>query len=597
MAPTAHDRSTTLLLCGLTFLLGTYKSELRQLGGDLLGHEPEDASCAVRSAPSAGSEAPPADPSAQRGHLQFLVVGAGPAGLQYAILMQEAGMEYAVLEKGSGVGSFFRHYPRARRLISVNKLNVGANKSDEFALRHDWHSLLRANYTMSEFSNKYFPQADELVEYLETVSQDLDGHIELDTEVLGTRWDGRRHVVRTNRGVFTCDHLVMATGYRMRDLPECMRESGAAVYTYEDFPDVRDSNEEWCRNKAMMVMGSGNAAFETADMVANCAKSVSLVYKNKPRYSHITHYVGDVRIHNAGILDRYQLKSLDALEDMDMVQDWSTPDGLCKWAKKMVNQHNVDAFVFAGGFTTQRTNLVNATLRDGKRKFPDLQAFWSSPESPQTWFGGAAMHGEDFRVSAGGFVHGFRYAVRSQFRFMRLRHLNKPWPSKRYQSPRLSASEKEPRTLSVDPQLPAHFVGRIQEASGLYQMQDFLVDVIEFSHTHQGAVRYYEEVPKKWLRNVTECRACMTIGFLYSQKEKWNFDLLYSNERLVGDSGKPGLFLHPILEGWVNGSRVAEIHVREDLDGEWVSKKFVDELEGAFSKVTKTILEALEGGK
>ena len=34
-----------------------------------------------------------------------------------------------------------------------------------------------------------------------------------------------------------------------------------------------------------------------------------LVYKHSPRLAHLTHYVGDVRTTNLGLLDRYLLKA------------------------------------------------------------------------------------------------------------------------------------------------------------------------------------------------------------------------------------------------------------------------------------------------
>ena len=82
----------------------------------------------------------------------FVIVGASPAGLQWARLLAGAGggardspYSYIVLEAGGGAGTFFRTYPRKRRLISANKFRVGADRSPEFAMRHDWHSLLGAD--------------------------------------------------------------------------------------------------------------------------------------------------------------------------------------------------------------------------------------------------------------------------------------------------------------------------------------------------------------------------------------------------------------------------------------------------------------------
>jgi choline dehydrogenase-like flavoprotein len=50
----------------------------------------------------------------------YCIIGGGPGGLQMARLLQQAGRDYAVFEKGR-VAEFFRTFPRHRRLISINK--------------------------------------------------------------------------------------------------------------------------------------------------------------------------------------------------------------------------------------------------------------------------------------------------------------------------------------------------------------------------------------------------------------------------------------------------------------------------------------------
>ena len=58
------------------------------------------------------SPAPPHD---------YCVVGGGPSGLQVGSLLQAAGRDYVVLERGAAPGLFFARYPRHRSLISINK--------------------------------------------------------------------------------------------------------------------------------------------------------------------------------------------------------------------------------------------------------------------------------------------------------------------------------------------------------------------------------------------------------------------------------------------------------------------------------------------
>src|SRR5262245_18681893 len=76
-----------------------------------------------------------------RRYMEYLIIGAGPAGLQLAYFLERAGHDYLILESGSGAGTFFRSFPRHRRLISINKPHTGLTDS-ELNLRMDWNSLL-----------------------------------------------------------------------------------------------------------------------------------------------------------------------------------------------------------------------------------------------------------------------------------------------------------------------------------------------------------------------------------------------------------------------------------------------------------------------
>jgi len=150
---------------------------------------------------------------------RYVVVGAGPAGLQMAHYLHSAGRDFIVVDQADEVAGFFARYPRFRHLISVNKRYVGTEQL-EFTLRHDWNSLLaepshsgerwspqpgvwtpqpgahhaaagvdvgqhyaypgptnssitpvertqlHRNVTMREWSADYYPHADRLVEYM-----------------------------------------------------------------------------------------------------------------------------------------------------------------------------------------------------------------------------------------------------------------------------------------------------------------------------------------------------------------------------------------------------------------------------------------------
>ena len=98
---------------------------------------------------------------------QYIIIVAGPAGLQTAYFLQKYKKNYIILEKNNIVGSFFKKYPIHRKLISINKVYTGNNNKD-FNLRHDWNSLLSDDDSLlfKNYTKDYFPNADIMVKYL-----------------------------------------------------------------------------------------------------------------------------------------------------------------------------------------------------------------------------------------------------------------------------------------------------------------------------------------------------------------------------------------------------------------------------------------------
>src|SRR6266480_3395521 len=87
----------------------------------------------------------------------YLIIGAGPGGLQLGYFLQKAQRSYLILEANSGPGSFFKSFPRHRMLISTNKVYTGFD-DPELNLRFDWNSLLSDSEELlfKNFSKRYF---------------------------------------------------------------------------------------------------------------------------------------------------------------------------------------------------------------------------------------------------------------------------------------------------------------------------------------------------------------------------------------------------------------------------------------------------------
>eukprot|EP00658_Telonema_sp_P-2_P025078 TRINITY_DN20095_c0_g1_i4.p1 TRINITY_DN20095_c0_g1~~TRINITY_DN20095_c0_g1_i4.p1 ORF type:complete len:688 (-),score=75.95 TRINITY_DN20095_c0_g1_i4:376-2439(-) len=237
---------------------------------------------------------------------EYCVIGAGPGGLQLASLLHSRARSYVVFERSSASGSFFETYPRHRKLNSFNK----AGK-----LRHDQHSLLggRRGVAVADFSRDAHPDAGDYAAYLRAYSRDL--RIRYNSDAILTReGDGYRATVDGTE--HRCAVAVVATGlgvpnrlYKMRGLEHVDEYATMSV-------DPRNYT-----NQTVVVLGAGNSGFETAQALADTAAHVWLVGRNRVALAMESRYSGDVRAGVNGILDSYQLKSLDAVAESPGVAD------------------------------------------------------------------------------------------------------------------------------------------------------------------------------------------------------------------------------------------------------------------------------------
>ena len=186
---------------------------------------------------------------------EYLIVGAGPAGLQLGHHLQQAGRDYAILEAGSAPGGFFRTFPRHRRLISINKPHTGWD-DPELNLRMDWNSLLSDDPRLlfTRYTERYFPDADDLVRYLADYAATLRLRI-----VYGTRV---RSVARADGG------FVVARRAR-RHPPGAARDRGQrrhpaphppipGIETAERYGEVSVDPRDFL-DQRVLVIGKGNS--------------------------------------------------------------------------------------------------------------------------------------------------------------------------------------------------------------------------------------------------------------------------------------------------------------------------------------------------
>lgn len=548
---------------------------------------------------------------------EYCVLGAGPAGLQMGYFLSKAKRDYIILERNSGPGSFFNKYPRHRKLISINKIHTGS-RNREFNLRHDWNSLLsdKPDLLFKKVSGDFYPPADAFPLYLSMFVEELGLRVRYGVDIGWIRAalsaTGRNYVLTDQHASnYTCSVLLVATGLWV---PQTVEFVGSDLV--EGYESISTNPEDY-KDQAVLILGKGNSAFETAQSILGRASRVHMIGSSPVRLAWQTHYVGDLRAVNNELLDTYQLKSLDGLVDAPLEtiaiaqhkEDSRKKSGRKKKEKKgklylifnkyMQSQENssevtgrelpgfhLDNFAmrkpydrvirclgFRFNFSIFDSSARPPNSDNAKGRLPGVTAWYEGKNTPGLFVLGTAAHSRDYRSSSGGFVHGFRYIARAVHRVLQHRYHSNSWPVTK---------------LSIT-QLQSWILKRVNEASGPYQMYEVLGDVVLLRGSQ---CEYVEEFPVQALPqfSLLSGHEVSSHGLLVlvMQYGKQKIDYLGRNRAEIDwTKAWKSNFLHPVLyyydalpteeemrlrpHGWPLPRPRAVHHMIEDFLTEWES--------------------------
>jgi thioredoxin reductase len=494
--------------------------------------------------------------------MDYVVIGAGPAGLQLGRLLAAAGRDYLIVDAGSAPGAFFTTFPRHRKLISINKPHTGW-QDPELNLRMDWNSLLSNDSSLlfTRYSESYFPDADDMVRYLGDFADAHRLRIRFDTRITRVERVSGGFLATDDTGrVFEAKRLVVATGVSRPYVPTIPGIETADLYGTVSV-DPRDFVDQ-----RVLIIGKGNSGFETAENLIETAAVIHVAGPRSIRMAWRSHYVGHLRATNNNFLDSYQLKSQNALLDGEVKRIERGADGYLVTfsfvrANEVIKQLRYDRVIVCTGFRFDHTIFAGGcrpalVFND---RFPAQSAEWESTTVPDLYFAGTLMQAIDFKRSTSGFIHGFRYGVRALHRILEHKYHGAAWPGRR-----LAA---EPRTLSDA------VIVRVNRTSALWQQFGVLADVIALDVDGRGGARYLEELPMDYVHGTDHVSAdyfTITLEYGPGHDKVDPFDVAVS--RIAQDS--PGTahdaaYLHPVVRHFTRGELVAEHHVAENLENEW----------------------------
>jgi putative flavoprotein involved in K+ transport len=193
---------------------------------------------------------------------EAVVVGAGPAGLAAAAMLQRGGVETVVVDRADGVGASWRgHYDR---------LHLHTAR---------WLSDLPGLAIPRRYGR--WVARDDVVRYLEAYAAHHRLEVRLASEVTRVDRDSSRWVVRSPAGDLDATYVVVATGFN--NCPVMPAWPGADGFAGELIHAAQYRNAVPHVGRDVLVVGSGNTGAEIAmDLADGGARSVRLAVRTPP---------------------------------------------------------------------------------------------------------------------------------------------------------------------------------------------------------------------------------------------------------------------------------------------------------------------------
>lgn len=500
----------------------------------------------------------------------YLIVGAGPAGLQLGYFLEKENRNYLILEAGNTPATFFKTFPRHKTLISINKIYTGYD-NPEINLRWDWNSLLSDSEAMlfKHYDREYFPHADNLVSYLNDFAQHFNLKIQFNCRVVNIAKNDKFRVTDSNGYSYFAARLIIATGFSQPYIPPI-----TGIETAENYTDVSIDPEDFA-NQKVLIIGKGNSGFETADNLVRTTSLLHIVSPTPITMAWKTKYVGHLRAINNNLLDTYQLKSQNVVIDAQITkiayQDGQyTVTFAYGHADGEVEDLVYDRVIVCTGFRFDHAIFDEScqpelTLQD---RFPAQTSEWESTNIKNLYFVGVLMHMRDYKKKQSGFIHGFRYNIRALHYILEYKYYQQEIPC-RHIAPM-------PRALTDA------IITRMNQTSGLWQQAGFLCDLVVIPQDGSAA-RYYEDLPADYVHDSNlgqhDDYYVITLEFgldiIFASPEPLAVERIHKDDvdRAALSSG-----IHPIVRRYCGNTLVAEHHVIEDIASEWQENVHVNPL-------------------
>jgi thioredoxin reductase len=405
----------------------------------------------------------------------------------------------------------------------------------------------------TDYSTDYFPNKEDIVRYLNDFAITNKLNILYDTEVIKINKDEMGYTIITKNiktfenHTYNCEKLITATGLSKLVKPENYNIKKPIKHYGEYEKDYFKNPENLLqyRNKFLLIIGNGNAAYELANLLNNICSKILIIGKKPKEWAISTHYTGDLRATYLPYLETFLLKSNNAITNTEII-DITQETFESKYKLLNIPIYEFDDIIICTGWKFD-TSIFNFDIDlTSNNKYPVISHNYESSNNKNLFFIGSLMHSLDFKKSSGGFIHGFRYLIKY---FFNLNYDNK------YNINKFNSTDS----------LVDHVVYKINETSPMYQMYGQLCDIF-YLDSNDNSYKYYNDVHFDFYKNSNIARISNTYIFVikleYGKKTLTNiYDFgLYSSG--LGNESNSNL-LHPVLYVYKN---ILEIYHQEIID-------------------------------
>lgn len=490
---------------------------------------------------------------------EYVILGAGPGGVQLGYYFEIENVDYIVLEKADIAGSFYQTFPRRRKLISFNRVNTIFD-DPAINLRFDWNSLLTEDHSsrFSEISSELYPDADDLVTYLNQFARRHGINIKYGVEVASIQKsdDGIFTLTSSDSAQIRCKKLIVASGFSKSFCPDI-----EGLEICEHYADAPISPESF-HNQKVLIIGKGNSAFEVADIALETSSLVHIASPNPIKLAWQSRHPGHVRANHLRLLDSYQLKLLNGTLDCKISNISRAEDSSYivrveyVHADGEVEELIYDRVIVCAGFKFDDSIFADSCKPHVviQGKLPATTPFWESVNVSGLYFAGTLMQARDFKRSSSAFIGGFRYNIRTLARHLLGLRLGTGYPF---------------TTHSLDiGAIAAKILDRASNTSGLWAQFKYLCDVLIV----QGPqLTWLEELPVQAIEEglFSQHESYLTLSFEWGD---WDGDVMAIERHPTADKAFTNVFLHPILRSYHKGVLIDTHHILEDLFGVYSSK-------------------------